>query len=130
MGILSKLPGYPCGEATGIMRLTGASAAASPLRYGVLVIGLGVYEQSMRVLNVCFLNSLARKIVGAGRAARLSVLRVCDGILSARNIYSQLRASMVDHMLRSEGSSSRRRMEDITKMAFTFPEIATDGEKR
>ena len=118
IGVVSRLAGCTWGAETAIMRLTGDALVISLMRYALAVIGSGMYEQSLRRLEVCVVNVLARKVIGVGRSARLPVLHATAGILSAHNLYAQHCADMVDHTLRAEGSSVKERVMGLVCQAY------------
>ena len=54
------------------------------------------FEQSVLGLRVCVINTLSRKIVGVGRAARLASFHPLAAVMSVQNLFDQRCAEMLD----------------------------------
>ena len=108
MSIIARLSGQKWGLETRMLRLTGQSLAISLLRYGFVVTGSGMPDTQLRRLNTLLLNPLARRIVGVGPSARLSVLFAMAGILNSFNLFIQQCSETLNLILRASGSSARR----------------------
>ena len=111
LAILNKVAGSSWGLETGMLRLTGKSLVLSLLRYGQTVVGSSLSEKWMSLIDTRIINILARKIVGAGPSARLSVLRAIAGVESSHNMYIQQCAKMLNLILRADRSSVQAKME-------------------
>ena len=74
------------------------------------MIGSGMYEQAFDTIDTQIVNVLARRICGVASTARIPVLLADAGALSARNLYQQHCAAMVDLALRAENSCIQNRL--------------------
>ena len=110
LAILSKVSSYTWGLETGVLRATGKALVTSLLRYGLAVIGSGLTERNMRLLDTRVTNVLARKICGVGQAARLPILHAASGTMAVHNLFIQRCAEMLNIALKAENSSIQQRL--------------------
>ena len=121
LAIMGKVAGFAWGLETNMLRLTGDTLITSLLRYGLAVVGSGLSDDSMRRINTCVLNVMARKIIGVNRTARVPVLHAVSGILSVHNLFVQHCASMLDLSLRASNSTIQTRLQGWLCRVFRMP---------
>ena len=126
MGVVAKLSGCEWGAETGVLRMTGEALAVSLIRYGLVVMGSGAYEQSLNALEVGVVNVLVRRVCGVGRSARLPVLHSTAGLLSVHNLYIQRCAETVMAAMKAEASSIQARVVRHVEEAYGMPSWDSD----
>ena len=118
LAILGKLAGCKWGSVTGLLRSPGEALIVSLLRYRCTIVGSGGYEQDPRKLETCVVNELARRVAEVSRSARIPVLLATAGFLSARNVYVQRCAAVLDLGLRAQNGSLQSRLDGWTQQLY------------
>ena len=95
-----------------MLRSAHAALLASLSRYSLAPVGSGAYDVGLRKLEVQLANISARRIIGAGRSARLAALHITLGVMSVRNLFIRSCALMLDRAMRAYRSTVRTRLGD------------------
>ena len=118
LAVLARVAGATWGLEMGMLRLTHNSLLVSLIRYGLIIMGSGLFERHFLKMESRITNIAARRITGVGRSARPMVLHFVAGVSSAHNMFVPDCAYSVDRELRAEGSTVRTWMVERTAGIF------------
>ena len=91
-----------------LARVAGSTwGPVSLVRYGSVLVGLGLFERGLSSLEAGVPNIAARRITGIGRSARFMALRAAAGMISIHDLFN-LNCALSFHLaLRARNSSIR-----------------------
>ena len=92
------------GLEAGILRSAHSALLTSLVTYGLAATGGTMYESILDRLGAQQTNITARRITGVARSARLAVLHMVAGIVTARDLYIQQRGIAINRASRTHGS--------------------------
>ena len=87
LAVLARVAGSSWGLEAGAIRQTHDSLLVSLLRYGLILMGSGLFECQLASIETKIANVVARRITGVGRSARLMTLHIAADIMPARNLF-------------------------------------------
>ena len=96
LAVLSKVFSFSWGLESGMIRVAGNALIISQLRYGLTVIGSGLSEKGMRLIDTRVVNAPASRIRGMGPSPRIPILHAVAGADSTRNLYKRNCAEMLN----------------------------------
>ena len=79
----------------------------SLVRYGIILLGSGLFERHFLLLEKGLTNIAARRVTGVGRSAGLMILHIASVVASAPNLFILNCALGLDRALRAANSSIR-----------------------
>ena len=89
------------GGETSTVRLARDALLVSLIRFGPLVIGLGVFDRRFRTIKIRIFDVAARRIAWVDRTARLPTLHATVGLLSAHPVFATAGAQRLDRAVRA-----------------------------
>ena len=102
--IMAQLAGRTWGLELSVPRSTHSALITSLVRYGLSVVGSFAYKRLINWLETQVANFAAWRIAGVSRVAKLERLRPVADMLSARNLYIQQSALLLDCSVRADDS--------------------------
>ena len=94
-----------------ILQITHDAVITSLLRYGLVVVGSCLLPYVVSRIDACIVNVAARRITGLDGTVRLESLHFLASTSSYQNLYMLHCAEFADAVLRAEGSSAKKRLE-------------------
>ena len=121
LALLTRIAGTSWGVETNTLRQTYDALLTSTIRYGLVLMGSGLFEDHLSRIETRLTNIAARRVVGVGGSARLMVLHIAAGVQSARNLYILNCAFMMDRAVRTHNSSISASLRSRLAQRFNVP---------
>ena len=121
-GVVSRLTRSNWGLETNILRVANEALLTSLTRYCLPMIGSGLYENDLRMLEVRHAHIGARRVAGLGMTARIESMLMVAGSQSVHNLFLLTCANKLDRCLRAHGSSILNRLSAWTAETFGLPD--------
>ena len=125
-GVITSLAHSNWGLETGIMRTTHNALLVSLTRYGMVTYWASAYEAGLQALDTKHTNPAVRRVLGVGPTAMLETLFTTADLISARNLFLQSCAAVLDRSLRAPDCVLSERMERRTARVYNVDSWATN----